>query len=202
VDDPTLKEWNGKDLIGAYDVDDEAVAAEKVDVVAHGLLQNYLIGREPVKDFAESNGHGRAAIAGASRSNAGVLVVKSAAPQTAEQLNTNLISAAKDAGMNFYYVAETLGPQLTPRLLYRVNVADGKRELVRGAVFDELDQRSLRTEITAAGDDTYIDNVMDSEHGEIPVTILAPSLLFQEIAVKRATDAQEKLPYYPPPPVK
>jgi len=130
-----------------------------------------------------------------------VLVVKSTAPQTAEQLNKTLISEAKDAGLSSVYVAETLGPQLSPRLLYRVNVADGKRELVRGAVFDELDQRSLRTEIRAAGDDAFVDNAMDNEHGEMPVTIIAPSLLFEEIGVKRATEEQQKLPYYPPPPV-
>jgi hypothetical protein len=200
-DDPTLKEWKGEPLIGAYDVDDDAVPAQKVDVVTKGLLQDYLICREPVRDFTVSNGHGRAAIAAPARSLASVLVVKSAAPLTAAQMNKNLISAAKDAGLNIYYVAETLGPQLSPRLLWRVNVADGKRELVRGAVFDELDQRSLRTEISAAGDDAYVDNVMDTEHGETPVSIVAPSLLFQEIGVKRATEEQEKLPYYPPPPV-
>jgi len=33
-----------------------------------------------------------------------------------------------------------LGPELTPRLLYKLT-ADGKRELVRGATLDDLDQR-------------------------------------------------------------
>jgi hypothetical protein len=199
VDDPSLKAWKGVALIGAYDVDDQAVPAQKVNVVTHGLLQNYLIGREPVKDFPQSNGHGRAPIAQAARSLAGVMVVSSAEPVPVADLNQNLLSAAKDAGLTNVYVAETLGPQMTPRLLYRVNVADGKRELVRGAVFDELDQRSLRSEITAAGDDAFVDNTMDNEHGEVPLTIISPSLLLGEIGVKRATDEQEKLPYYPPP---
>jgi len=201
VDDPTLKTWQGKQLIGAYEVDDEAVPAQKLDVVAHGLLQNYDICREPVRDFPQSNGHGRAAIAAASRSLVGVLVVRSSAPQSKQAMQQKLISEAKDAGLDSYYVADTLGSQLAPRMLYRVNVADGKRELVRGAVFDELDQRSLRTEITAAGDDAYVDNFLDNEHGDVPVTIIAPSLLFQEIGVKRATEEQQKLPYYPPPSV-
>jgi len=73
---------------------------------------------------------------------------------------------------------------------------DGTRQLVRGAVFDELDTRSLRSDILAAGDDPYVDNTL----GAIPTTTIAPSLLFDDIGVKRATAAQQRLPYYPPPP--
>jgi hypothetical protein len=67
--------------------------------------------------------------------------------------------------------------------------------LVRGAVFDELDNRSLRSEIVAAGDDEHVSNTL----GAVPVTTIAPSLLFGDIGVKRATEEQQKLPYYPPP---
>ena len=48
-------------------------------------------------------------------------------------------------------------------LLYRVH-PDGTRQLVRGAVFDELDNRSLRSDIVAAGDDAYVSNSL----GAIP----------------------------------
>ena len=68
-------------------------------------------------------------------------------------------------------------------------------QLVRGAVFDELDNRSLRSEIVAAGDDEYVSNTL----GAVPVTTIAPSLLFGDIGVKRATEEQQKLPYYAPP---
>jgi hypothetical protein len=35
--------------------------------------------------------------------------------------------------------------------------------------------------------------------GAVPVTTIAPSLLFGDISVKRATEEQQKLPYYAPP---
>jgi hypothetical protein len=35
--------------------------------------------------------------------------------------------------------------------------------------------------------------------GAVPVTTIAPSLLFDDIGVKRATEEQQKLPYYAPP---
>ena len=82
-----------------------------------------------------------------------------------------------------------------PRLLYQVH-PDGSRQLVRGAAFDELDNRSLRSGIIAAGNDPYVSNSL----GAVPQTIIAPSILFDEIGVKRATVEQQKLPYYPPPP--
>ncbi len=86
--------------------------------------------------------------------------------------------------------------QLAPRLLYLVH-PDGTRQLVRGAVFDELDNRSLRSGIIAAGGTPCVANSL----GPIPTTTIAPSLLFDDIGVKRATEEQQKLPYYPPPPL-
>jgi TldD protein len=73
---------------------------------------------------------------------------------------------------------------------------DGSRTLVRGAVFDELDSRSLRSGIVAAGDDPYVANSL----GAVPATTIAPSLLFDDIGVKRAAVQEQKLPYYNPPP--
>jgi hypothetical protein len=169
------------------------VPAQRVDVVTDGKLQNYLIGRTPVRDFSASNGHGRAPVGQAARSREGVMLFKSKAPLSAEAMNARLLAMAKEQGRDVYAV-ETLGGELAPRLLYLVH-PDGSRQLVRGAVFDELDNRSLRSDIVAAGDDEYVSNSL----GVLPVTTIAPSLLFDDISVKRATEEQQKLPYYAPP---
>jgi predicted Zn-dependent protease len=195
VDDPSLKTFEGKTLLGSYAVDDEGQPVAPVTIVEHGKLINYLLGREPVKDFPTSNGHGRAALGQAAHSHAGVIEVKSSQELTAEQLHAKLLALAKDQQRDVYEV-ETLGNELAPRLLYRVS-PDGKKTLVRGAVFDELDQRSLRSEIVAAGGKPYIAQQL----GPIPETTIVPELLFADIAVKRATQEQGKLPYYAPPPL-
>ena len=193
VDDPTLGTFEGQALLGSYKVDDEGLPAGPVDVVDHGKLMNYLIGREPVKDFPESNGHGRAGLGQAAHSHAGVIVVKSAEPLSAEALRAKLASYAKEQGRDVYEV-ETLGGELSPRLLYRVS-PDGKRTLVRGAVFDELDQRAIRSGIVAAGGKPFVAQKI----GPVPQTTIAPELLFADITIKRANEEQQKLPYYPPP---
>src|SRR5207237_9191691 len=61
VDDPTLKEFQGKSLTGSYEVDSEGVKAQEVDIIQKGVLTNYLLGRQPIRDFPESNGHEREA---------------------------------------------------------------------------------------------------------------------------------------------
>jgi hypothetical protein len=193
TDDPLETTFAGQTLLGAYAVDDEGVPAQAVDVVVNGKLQNYLIGRTPIRDFPESNGHGRAAVGQAARSQSGVMIFKSNAPLNPAAMNTRLLAMAKDQGHDVYAV-ETLGGELVPRVLYQVH-PDGSRQLVRGAVFDELDNRSLRSGIIAAGDDEFVDNSL----GSVPATTIAPSLLFEDIGVKRATTEQQKLPYYDPP---
>ena len=193
IDNPLTKTLNGKTLLGAYEVDDEGVPARPVNLVVNGALENYVIGRTPIRDFPESNGHGRAVVGQAAQPRTGVLMVKAAQPMTRDALFAKLVSMAKDQGHDVYYV-ETLGGPLVPRVLYQVH-ADGTRKLVRGAVFDELDTRSLRADILAAGDDDFVANSI----APLPLTIVAPSLLFDDIGVKRSNTAQQKLPYYPPP---
>jgi predicted Zn-dependent protease len=194
VDDPTQRLFDGRSLLGAYSVDDEGVTVAPVTLVKNGELINYDIGREPIKDFPESNGHGRAIPAQSARSRAGVVIVKSAQNLTEEQMRAKLVGLAKEKGKNVYEVETLGGGELMPRILYRIS-PDGKRTLVRGAAFDDLDQRALRADIVAAGGKPWVAQAI----APIPQTTIVPSILFDDITVKRANPEQQKLPYYPPP---
>jgi hypothetical protein len=180
--------------VGAYDVDDEGVPAQAVKLVTAGKLENYLIGREPVRDFPQSNGHSRGGIAGAPRPAIGVLRIAAKDGLTDDALNHKLLDLARDRGLKSVYFVETLGGELTPRLLYRVGL-DGKRELVRGAALGDLDQRALRSSVEAAGKDLFVANYF----GDVPQTVLAPALLLDDVTVRRANEKNEKLPFYPAP---
>jgi hypothetical protein len=128
----------------------------------------------------------------------GVLLFKSSEAESPKDLNDKLIHMASEAGQPYGYRVETLGPGNSPRLLYRVYVKDGHEELVRGAVFNELDVRALRNDLAAMGDDPLVSNRMSG----LPQTIICPSLLFDELEVKRADTTKEKLPEYPAPELK
>lgn len=194
VDDPGLKSYAGKGLLGAYDIDDEGVPAQPVKLINSGRLENYLIGRQPVRDFPQSNGHGRAGVTGPARPMIGVLKITAANGLSADDLNKKLLDMAKDRGLESVYYVETLGGASTPRLLYRIT-PDGKRQLVRGAVLGDIDQRALRSSVEAAGKDLFVANYF----GDVPVSVLGPALLFDDATVRRANEKNDKLPFYPPP---
>ena len=197
IDDPAMKEFQGKSTVGSYAVDSEGVKAQPVTLIDNGTLKNYLLGRQPIRDFPESNGHGRAAPGVFPAAGLGVLLVKSSEAQTPEALRQKAVQIVKDQGMPYAYRVDTLGPGNAPRLLYRVYVSDGHEELVRGAVFNELDVRAMRSDLIAAGNDPLISN----RTGGAPTTIISPSLLFGELEVKRADTSKDKLPEYSAPPL-
>ena len=195
VDDPKAKEFEHQTLAGTYDVDDEGVEAQKVTVIEKGVLTNFLLGREPIRDFPHSNGHGRTSLAGAPRPQISNLIFKAEKSIPFDELKSKLIQMCKDQGRPYGYYVETTGAALSPRLLWRVYVSDGHMELVRGAVFKQLDTRALRSDIVATGTDNYVYNRAEP----LPSAIVAPSLLFGELEIQRANRTREKLPQYPAP---
>ena len=195
VDDPTMHQFQGKNLLGSYDVDEEGVKSQAVTLIGDGTLQNYLVGRQPIRDFPASNGHGRAAPGTAPQAAVGTLILKSLEPESPADLKKQIMHMASEESKQYAYRVETLGPGNSPRLLYRVYASDGHEELVRGAVFNELDVRALRNDLIAVGNDPLVSNRM----GGVPQTIICPSLLFDELEVKRADTSKEKLPEYPAP---
>jgi TldD protein len=198
VDDPTLASMNGRSLMGKYDVDDEGVMAVSVSVIENGKLMNYLVGREPIRDFSASNGHGRARLPqnnpGPSLGN---MIVRSSESSSPEELKKKLIEICQQRELPYGYYVETLGPQRVPRLIYKVWAKDGHEELVRGAIFGDLDTRTLRNDLIAAGNDVNVEN----HPLNIPHSVINPSVLFDELEVKRANANKDKLPDYPAPAV-
>jgi TldD protein len=194
VDDPKMKSFKGKSLIGSYEIDDEGVRAQVVPLIKDGMLVDYLLSRMPIRDFPDSNGHGRAAPGQPPIASIGNLIVEPKQPLPAEELKKKLIEMCKQQNKPYGYYVETLSGY-DPRLLYRIYVNDGHEELVRGAVFNELDPRALRNDLVAAGDDPLVSN----REGAVPTTVICPSILFDELEVKRTDKKNAKLPEYPPP---
>jgi TldD protein len=197
IDDPTVTSFHGEPLQGHYTIDDEGVSAQRVPLVENGILVNYLMGREPIRDFPQSNGHGRAGPGQPPVPSVGVLKIESKESLSPADMKKKLIEICRQDNLPYgYYLEETAGVRnLAPRLLYRVYVSDGHEELVRGAVFNELDTRALRNDLVALGNDPVVSN----REGNVPRTIISPSILIDEIEVKRTDQKNARLPEYPPP---
>ena len=195
TDDPSLTNFKGHSLLGNYVVDDEGVKAETVKLIDKGKLVNYVTSRQPIRDFPTSNGHGRGPMFGSPTANFGTLVVEASPALSPDELKKKVVELCRQHDLPYGFFVESLGQGLKPRVLYRIWAKDGREELVRGASFSQLDTRSLRNDLIAAGNDAEPDN------GNEPVlqSIITPSLLLEELEVKRANDSKEKLPEYPAP---
>jgi len=197
VDDPTQSTFQGHSLTGAYQFDDDGVKVAPVTVIEKGQLVNYLIGRQPIPYFPASNGHDLAPLGGAPQPHYGVLTLRGSDALSPDALKQKLIQICKDQGKQYAYRIETFGGLTSPRLLYRVWANDGHEELVRGALLNELDIRGLRNDLIAVGNDQFVSN----RSGGIPSTVISPSMLFDELEIRRDDRAKSKLPEYGAPPL-
>lgn len=102
-----------------------------------------------------------------------------------------------------------------PLVVYRYFPADGHQELVRGARITGFNARSLRN-IAAVGDDNFVYNFMENQtqgvagtalgafgsaQSGLPASVVAPSLLFEEVDVRGARGEPKRLPILPEPPM-
>ena len=229
VDDPTQKEWRGQPLFGSYDIDREGVEARPLHLVKGGVLQTFLLTRQPVRGFEGSNGRARLPGSyGASYASISNLFVSSSETTPAAQMKKKLIDliqardkpygiivrsmdfpsvASFDEARRLIQLAEgSAHPVSAPLLVYKV-FPDGHEEPVRGLRFRGFNARSLK-DILAAGDDATAFRFMNNAApfalvGGASFTaeacVVAPSILIDDLELHPAEEEQPKLPVVPPP---
>ena len=100
-----------------------------------------------------------------------------------------------------------------PLLVYKVYPADGHEEIVRGTRITGLSSRVLRN-VTAIGNDPFVFNYMQTQvagfagtalgafgaaQNGLPSSVVAPSLLFEELDVRGARGEPKRPPLLPAP---
>ncbi len=240
LDDPSAKQFQGRDLLGSYEVDQEGVKAQRVEIVNNGLLLNFLMSRRPGPDLDHTNGHGRSAYLGDQRPMASNLFFSSSEGISPDEMKKKFMDACKQNGNRWCLIVRAMdnpvlgvreqddlsdivmgaasgaatGDRL-PLLVYRVDVADGRESLIRGARLSGLTLRAIRN-IAAVGNDVTAFDFMQSQQAGfagtalaafgsadsgVPSTVIAPSLLLDDVEVHGARGEPERLPLVPPPPI-
>jgi TldD protein len=212
VDDPTINELNGTKLAGAYEFDNEGTPAERVVVIQDGVLKNFLTSRMPIKGFDKSNGHGRNQPGLMPTGRQGNLIVTSSQAVPEKQLRQMLMDEAKKQGKPYgLYFDDIQGGftlttrslpqafQVLPVIVYKV-YADGRPdELVRGVDIVGTPLAAL-TRIITTGDTQHVFNgVCGAESGSVPVSAVAPAMLFSEMEVQKRAHGRERPPILPAP---
>ena len=239
VDDPTLKDYQGQWLQGNYEVDDEGVKAQRVSMVENGVLKNLLMSRRPGPDFQASNGHARSANLSTPQPLSSNLFFQSNEPLKSADLRKKFLDACRADGHDWCievkrmdnpalasvrqedfseFIGSIAGGIATgermPLLIYRVYVADGREELVRGGRIEGLTLRSIRN-LLGIGDDPAVFGYMQNPaggfagtalgafgaaQGGIPSTVIAPSLLLEEVEIRGFHGEPRRLPLVQAPP--
>jgi TldD protein len=229
VDDPTQKEWRGRALAGFYEVDREGVRPKALRVVEKGALKSYFLTRQPVRGFEGSNGRARIpgnfGAAFATITNLFVNVSDGVPPA---ELKKKLIELCQTRTKPYGIIVRKMDfpssasieemrrlvggsqgggrPVSLPILVYKV-FPDGREELVRGLRFRGLNVRSLK-DILAAGNDAapfeYMESaapfaLMGASGFSIGTTVIAPSILIDDLELHPIEDEQPKLPVVPAP---
>ena len=142
----------------------------------------------------------------------GTLVVSSKRHASMPELRRLLLEEARRQGKPYGLIIQDLTSgntnttsygyqafKATPRLVYRVDVATGKEELVRGVELVGTPLSSINR-IVAVGEEQRIFNgFCGAESGFIPVSTVAPATLISEIELQRVARANERSPILPPP---
>lgn len=197
-DDPTKTEWEGKPLRGHYPIDDDGVLPQPVTLIENGVLKTYYMSRVPTKRIAATNGHCRDG-----RGGPGNLFIEAKDGVPREALEKQLLEMCKEEDLEYgllvedfgrgYYSSWRSGGEVTlpaPSILWRL-WRDGRRELIRGATFKGAPYRILKDILALGNDPTLLNSGSTS--------VVAPSVLVEELEVCRPTEEQSKPPYSPRP---
>jgi TldD protein len=212
VDDPTIKELDGVKLAGTYSYDSEGVPAQRVEVIQDGVLKNFLMSRMPIKDFDQSNGHGRNQPGSMPTGRQGNLIVSSTQAVPEADLRQKLIEEVKKEGKPYgLYFDDIQGGftlttrslpqafQVLPVIVYKVYPDGRPDELVRGVDIVGTPLAAL-TRILTTGDQQHVFNgVCGAESGYVPVSAVAPAMLFSEMEVQKRAHGHDRPPLLPAP---
>ena len=212
MDDPTMRELDGVKLSGTYEFDSEGTPAQRVEVIENGILKNFLMSRMPIKNFDNSNGHGRNQPGLMPTGRQGNLVVSSTQSVPESEMREKLIELVKKEGKPYgLYFDDIQGGftlttrslpqafQVLPVIVYKVYPDGRPDELVRGVDIVGTPLAAL-TRIITTGDKQHVFNgICGAESGSVPVSAVAPAMLFSEMEVQKRAHGHDRPPILAPP---
>jgi TldD protein len=211
-DDPTLSEFHGTSLSGHYSYDDEGQQARRVDLIKNGVLDTFLMSRQPIASFSTSNGHGRAETGHMPTGRQGNLIVTSSKTVSDAELREMLKAEAKKQGKAYGLYFEDISSgfavttrrspqafQVIPLVVYRVYVDGRPDELVRGVSIVGTPQAALKGILATDNKQEVFNGICGAESGSIPVSAVAPAMLVSEIETQRQAQGTARPPILPPP---
>lgn len=166
----------------------------------------------PIKNFSQSNGHGRAQAGMMPTGRQGNLLVSSSHTVKDSDLRQQLINEIKKQGKPYgLYFEDIQGGftltqrampqafQVLPVLVWRVYPDGRPDELVRGVSIVGTPLAALSHIIVTGDTSSVFNGVCGAESGSVPVAAAAPAMLFSDIEVQKEAHSLNRPPILPPP---
>jgi predicted Zn-dependent protease len=200
-DDPTLKRFEGRSLVGHYRYDDEGVPAQDTELIRRGHLRGFLTTRTGIAPRHRSSGHARSDYHQRPISRMANLIVTSENGHDDKGLKRILLEEIRRKGAPFgiRIMDATSGETATDAynfqaFLGEANLAamvypDGREEWIRGVNFVGTPLNAVRN-IIAAGNRYEVDNAYcGAESGDVPVSTISPALVVSELELQAKPDS-------------
>ncbi len=217
-DDPSVEMFgtgSGRvSLNGFYRVDDEGVRGQKVSLVEKGVLKAFLMSRKPIEGFEKSNGHGRTQGFRPAQARMANLFIQGAKPMSQARLFSRFLQEMKKQNKPWGLYVETIAGGNTntssygyqafkgkPLIAYKVDAATGKKTMVRGVEIVGTPLSAINRIIATSDRYGVFNGYCGAESGSVPVSTVAPEVLFSEMELQRTEDTNERPLILPPPDV-
>ena len=165
----------------------------------------------PIKNFSQSNGHGRKEFGYRAVSRMGNTIITPVKAVSYEELEKQLLAEIKRQNKPYgliiddisggFTMTETSAPQafkVNPLLVYKI-YPDGHKEIVRGVDLVGTPLTSFSKVIAAADDYAVFNGSCGAESGWVPVSAVSPSILVSEMEVEKVHKNPSKPPILRPP---
>ena len=202
TDNPTIAEYQGHNLAGQSKMDEDGMLSREVHLIENGMLKTLLMSRDPVRGFDHTTGSRHAGQAAPSN-----VIVTSSAGLSAADLHAKFIDLIKQRNRPFGIVVRRLRTANNVVLAYKV-FPDSHEELVRGLQFVGMNPAAFKEIVAASKEPNFLavqyrppqtgPGMMmmsfESEENATPVSLVVPSLLFEDATMRKLRVASPNPP--------
>jgi hypothetical protein len=207
TDDPTISDYKGQRLAASWKVDEDGMRPRSMRLVENGVLKSVLTSRDPVRGFEHTTGSRHAGQASPSN-----VIVTTSSGLSRDGLRAKLMGLVKQRNLSFGIVVRRMRNVNNVLLAYKV-FPDAHEELVRDLQFFGLNAAAFK-DIAAVSQEPNVLTVqyrppqtpgvpmmmfMSGGDASIPVTLVVPSLLFEDVNMRKIRASAPNPPIAPHP---
>jgi len=190
TDNPAIMEYQEHHLNGFSKMDEDGTRSREVLLVENGILKTLLTSRDPVRGVEHSTGSRHAGAAAPSN-----VIVTVSHGMSNDDLRARFLQLVKQRNLPFGITVRRMNNATNALLAYKV-FPDGHEELVRSVQFVGLNTPAFKDIVAASQEPNFLTVRYQparvglflptgGEEDFMPVSLVVPSLLFEDLSVRK-----------------